>query len=90
MTTRILKFVLPTWGPAEIRTGGIARWLAVGWQALHPVVWVEAVEGDGAVNGVYVALTGETPTPDAEYVGTVQATDAPVHSYVVHVYRRLS
>jgi hypothetical protein len=78
--TRIFKFTLHPDVQAFV---GLTRILGVGWQGDDLRLWAEYDADDQGATTVIVALTGEAPPMDAEFVGTAVGRE-----FVAHVYRR--
>ena len=90
---RIHKYELAVL-PEQVLQLAVVRWLGVGWQGDHPVVWVEELAGDEAQRWPHVIalrMTGEAPPEGdqqrgrVEHLGTVQ-TMVGGSPFVVHLY----
>lgn len=84
MPRRIIKFTVdPNVDLTPVETADDPKFLAVGTQGAHVVVWCEATPGYGHGAFLRACMTGEN-APGGQYIGTTQ-----VGPIVVHVYRSL-
>lgn len=80
MSARIFKFTLR---PDVQEFSGLTRLLGVGWQGDDLRLWAEYDEDDRRTTQIIVALTGQAPPMDCDFVGTAVGTP-----FVLHVYSR--